>query len=113
MGVEREARKAAIGAYKERKSAAGIYVVRCRVSGRAWVGRAPDLRTIGNRLWFTLRCGTSLHRDLQDAWRQHGEASFAFEELERLDDDLSPYAREKALEARLAHWRDTLGADTL
>jgi hypothetical protein len=32
-------RKAAVAAYKERKSACGIYALRCGPSGEVWVGR--------------------------------------------------------------------------
>ena len=32
-------RKAAIAAYKERKTIAGVFVVRCAASGEAWVGQ--------------------------------------------------------------------------
>lgn len=106
-------RKAAIAAYKERKSAAGIYMVRCSVAGRCWVGRAPDLRTIRNRLWFSLRCGNSRNKALQEVWRQHGEDSLTFEPLEQLDDKLGDYAREKTLKERLLHWQAWLEADVI
>ncbi|MET4040164.1 hypothetical protein ABIC03_001849 [Bradyrhizobium sp. RT6a] len=43
-------RKAAIAAHKERKTVAGVYVVRCAASGEAWVGQAPNLDTIQNRI---------------------------------------------------------------
>ena len=43
-------RKAATLAYKERKAVAGIYAVRCRASGQAWVGQTADLEKIENRL---------------------------------------------------------------
>ena len=55
-----EGRKAAVAAYKERKVETGIYAVRCTASDQVWVGIAPDLSTIQNRLWFTLRQGTQL-----------------------------------------------------
>ncbi len=61
-------RKAAIAAYKERKTIAGIYVVRCAASGEAWVGQAPNLETIQNRIWFSLRQGSHTCRSLQAAW---------------------------------------------
>ncbi|MET4276026.1 hypothetical protein ABIB68_004682 [Bradyrhizobium sp. F1.2.2] len=48
-------RKAAIAAYRERKTVAGIYVIRCAASGEAWIGQAPNLETIQNRIWFSLR----------------------------------------------------------
>jgi hypothetical protein len=48
-------RKAAIAAYKERKTAVGIYVVRCEATGEAWVGQALDLEKVPNRIWFTLQ----------------------------------------------------------
>lgn len=71
-------RKAAIAAYKERKTIAGIYVVRCAASGEAWVGQAPNLATIQNRIWCSLRQGNHMCRSLQAAWTMHGEAGLAF-----------------------------------
>jgi hypothetical protein len=102
--MKREERKAAIGAYKERGVAAGIYAVRCAVSGECWVGRAPDVSTIRNRLWFTLRQGSNPHRALQAAWREHGAEAFSFEAVERLEDEDVAYARERRLKERPANW---------
>jgi hypothetical protein len=42
--LKREGRKAAVAAYKDRKVAAGIYVVRCAATAQQWAGSAPDLR---------------------------------------------------------------------
>jgi hypothetical protein len=53
--MKTEDRKAAVTAYKERKVESGIYAIRCAASGEVWVGSAPNLSTIQNRLWFTLR----------------------------------------------------------
>ena len=103
-------KKAAIAAYKERKASAGIYAVRCVPTGDCWVGRAPDLGTIQNRLWFGLKHGSSPHRGLQAAWHVHGADQFVFEELERVKDEALPYAREAALKQRLAHWQAELSA---
>jgi hypothetical protein len=55
--MDRDQRKAAVTAYQERKAIAGIYAVICRPSGQRWIGRALDLGTVQNRLWFTLRQG--------------------------------------------------------
>ncbi|MBP2230162.1 hypothetical protein J2847_003465 [Azospirillum agricola] len=106
-------RKAAVAAYKERTAPAGIYALRCAASGQVWVGHAPDLDTIGNRLWFTLRTGTDPHRDLQAAWTAHGAGSFSLETLERLEDEELPFARKALIRKRLAHWREHLGAAAL
>ena len=72
-------KKAAKDAYRERRPVAGIYVVRGAPSGQIWIGQAPDLDTVQNRLWFTLRFGSSPHRSLQGAWTTHGADGFAFE----------------------------------
>jgi len=79
------ARKAAIAAYKERKSVAGIFVIRCKATAQTWVGQTPDLQKIQNRIWFTLRQGSHPCRSLQVAWTTHGADGFAFEECERLE----------------------------
>lgn len=108
-----EQRRAALAAYKERKTAAGIYAVRCTDGGLQWAGAANDLSKIQNRLWFGLRLGTSPHRSLQAAWQAHGGKGFTFEEVERLDEELEPYFRDSLLKERLAHWCAALGAEPI
>jgi hypothetical protein len=103
-------KKAAVAAYKERKTAAGVYAVRCTASGQVWVGQSPNLDTVQNRIWFSLRMGNSTHRDLQKAWSAHGGDHFTFEALERLADDESSYIRDAMLKERAVHWRSTLDA---
>jgi hypothetical protein len=101
-------RKAEVAAFKERKAAAGIYVVRCAASGERWVGRAPDLDTVWRRLTFELGLGGCRIATLQAAWRTHGAAAFRFDVLERIDEEID-YIRDKKLAARLAHWRAAIG----
>ena len=100
-------RKAEVAAFKERKVAAGIYVVRCAASGEQWVGRAPDIDSMWRRLAFELRLGGCRIPTLQAAWRTHGAAAFSFDALERIDEEID-YIRDRKLAARLAHWRAAL-----
>jgi hypothetical protein len=106
-------RRAARTAYKERKTIAGIYAVRCRVSGQIWVGQAPNLESVQNRLWFSLRFGRNPHASLQSAWTTHGAASFTVETLEQLRDEDLSYVRDAKTKERLAHWRTKLGAASI
>lgn len=106
-------KKAAIAAYKERKVAGGIYAVRCRTTDRRWIGWAPNLSTIQNRLWFALRLGSSPHHTLQAAWNEHGGENFTLEEVERLDDEEIPFVRDRVARERHAHWRAALKAEAI
>jgi hypothetical protein len=110
MSMKSEERKAAVAAYRKRTIATGIYAVRCIPTGAVWVGQAPDLSTIQNRIWFSLRLGRSTHRSLQDAWRAEGEAAFTFEILERLEEEEIAYVRDRLLRDRLMHWAEKLQA---
>lgn len=105
-----EDRKAAVAAYKKREVAAGIYAVRCVPTGAVWVGQAPDLSTIQNRLWFTLRLGNNTHRLLQDAWCAEGAEAFTFEILERLEQEDFDYLHDRRVQERLTHWAEKLRA---
>lgn len=105
-----EERKAAVKAYKERTAAPGIYAVRCTVTGEAWVGGAPDVSTILNRLRFTLAQGGNPHRALQQAWIAHGADAFVLEILETLDEEDSGLARDRVLKNRRTWWIEKLGA---
>ena len=103
-------RRAAVAAYKERKTVAGVFALRCVPSGDVWVGEALDIDKVFNRLSFSLRSGGHPRPSLQSAWRTHGEAAFTFEILERMAEAPSAYARDAALKERREFWRATLGA---
>jgi hypothetical protein len=103
-------KKAARAAYREHKSIAGIYAVRCGATGQIWVGHTPTLDAVQNRLWFTLRQKGHPDAALQRAWNEQSGAGFAFEELERVKDDDLSFTGDGALKERAAAWRQKLGA---
>jgi hypothetical protein len=111
--MDRQERKAAVAAYKERPPAWGVYAVICNATGETWVGGSRRLDARKNGLWFALRLGTSPHASLQAAWTRHGECEFRFEELERLRDDFPDISRAAELEKRQALWRARLDASVL
>jgi hypothetical protein len=107
------ARKAAIAAYKERKTFAGVFVIRCKAAPETWVGQTPNLEKIQNRIWFSLRQGSHTCRSLQAAWTTHGPDSLTFEECERLEEEETAYIRDALLKERALHWRSQLGAEAI
>ena len=106
-------RKAAIAAYKERKTAAGIYAVICSATGQAWVGQSQNLDSQQNREWFQLRFGGHRSASLQAAWREHGESAFRFEALDPLPESVSRLARGDELKKRATLWTARLQATAL
>lgn len=106
-------RKAAIAAYKERKTFAGVFVVRCAATAQAWVGQTPNLEKIQNRIWFNLRQGSHTCRSLQAAWTAHGPDSLTFAECERLEEEETPYIRDGLLKERAVHGRAELKAEAI
>jgi hypothetical protein len=106
-------RKAAIAAYKERKTVAGIFVVRCTATSETWIGQSPNLEKIQNRIWFSLRQGSHTCRSLQAAWIAHGPDSLTFAECERLEEEEIAYVRDALLKECAQHWRSQLGAKTI
>jgi hypothetical protein len=97
--------------YKERKQRRGVYAVRCAASGEVWASASPNLDTQQNSTWFQLRIGGHPNRLLQAAWRQHGEAAFAYEIVAELSDEQrTPYALKADLKSLESEWRERLGA---
>jgi hypothetical protein len=111
--MNRDDRKVAVAAYKERKSQAGIYVVRCAPSGQCWIGAAPDLSTIWNRLSFGLRQGVAAPASLQSAWATHGAESLSFEIVETVDADDLSYGRDRKLRERRDQWCEAMKAEPI
>lgn len=111
--MKQEDRRAAIAAYKERKSVAGIYAVRCADTGEIWVGQTPDVDAVQNRIWFSARTGGNPCAGLQRAWSAYGAGSFSFEVVERLKPEDSAYIRNAQLKERVAHWCTVLSAQAI
>ena len=111
--MDRQARKAAVAEYKERKPAYGVFAVICTATGETWVGQSRHVDTQQNGLWFALNHGGSPHRSLQAAWKTHGAGEFRFEELERLRDDFPALSRSDELKRRQALWTARLQASLL
>lgn len=111
--MQRSDRKAAVAEYKERKVRPGVYAMRRTETGDVWVGSAPNVDAIENRVRFMLGAGNHRSKSLQAAWRACGDTDLAFEILEALEPDLSGYARDTQLKERLERWRAELGAQLL
>jgi hypothetical protein len=111
--MDRQARKAATAAYKERKDAYGVFAIVCEATGQAWVGASRHLDTQQNSLWFGLRHSGGPYKSLREAWALHGEGEFRFEELERLRDDFPAITRSGELKQRQAIWVARLQATSL
>ena len=114
--MKAEDKKAARAAYKERKSIAGVYALRCSATGEVWVGQARDVEKIWNRISFTLSSGGAMRPSgsaqsgPEAAWKAHGETAFALEVLERLDEETFDFALRSTLDERAAFWREKLAA---
>ncbi len=108
--ISKERKKEAINEFKEHKPAIGIYLVRSTGSGQVWVGPSRNLDATKNGIWFTLRNGSHRDKDLQQDWNTHGESTFEYEVLEKLDDDVSPVNVADLLKQKKQQWMGQLGA---
>lgn len=96
--------------YKERKVECGTYVLRCVPTGGVWVGSAPDLATIENRIHFALEHKSHPIRSLQEAAQAHAPEDFSFEVVERFDAEELGIAKARTLSDSLQLWKGELGA---
>jgi hypothetical protein len=101
-------KKEAAREFKERKPAAGIYALRCATTGRSWVDSSPNLNAAQNSQFFQLRQQLHRNKELQAEWNAHGEASFTFEVLETLPEDIAPLLLRDQLAERRQAWASQL-----
>jgi hypothetical protein len=98
-----QSRKDLTAAYKQMKFRIGVFQIRSLADGKIYVGSSVNLDAMWNRLRVELNFGTFANAALQQDWKQHGEAGFAYEvlaEIEQKDGETTDYAKEaKALEA--------------
>ena len=88
--------------------------MRCSATGRVWVDSAMDLDAAENRTWFALRLGDRfMDPTIGAEFQEHGREVFAFEVLEKLDEDVAPMAVRDLLKEKKLEWLGKLGARRL
>lgn len=109
--MDKQSRRDLVRDYKDQKTAAGVYAIRCAPTGQVWVAGSRNIAAQQNSSWFSLRSGGHPNKALQAAWTAHGPDGLAFEILERIDDEtLTPMGVVDAVKSRAAHWLAELGA---
>lgn len=105
-----EARREAARKWKEKKARAGVFAVRCKVTGAVWVGSSRNVDSTRNQLWFALR--HAAHRDpaMQQEWDRNGAEAFEYEVLATLDEDVLPLLVADQLKEWKRMWMERLGA---
>lgn len=108
-----ERKKELRAAYKERPVTGGVYVIRCRPTGRVFLYAAPNPQGQQNRFDFSVSTGVCVHAALAADWRAHGSAAFTFAVLETLE--MGPTQSTQDFHADLAVltdiWREKLSAE--
>lgn len=113
MSLDKQEKRQLSRDFKERKVTPGIYALRCLATDQCWIAISRNLDAQQNSAWFTLHNGSHMNRALQAVWTEKGAAAFAFEIVERMEDEELPsYALQSLLKERLAYWRQTLKADS-
>jgi len=103
--MDKAQRKDLARAYRQRTTAAGIVMLTCSTTGEAWVGATKNLDAAKTSLFFQLRSGVYAIKDIQAAFKAHGESAFAFETLETISPE-NPQIVAPLLKEREAHWRE-------
>ncbi len=99
---EKQGRRDAIRAYKEREEIGGLYRIVNTATGDATPLMAtPNMAGQRNRFEFGKTTGACFDSSVQDQWNQYGPSAFEFVEVERL---------KRKPEQSVAEFRDELQA---
>lgn len=103
--MNRSRRKELTLAYKNSTPPMGIFSIKNLATGKALVDQSTNLPGSWNRHRTELRLGTHRNKALMADWRTHGEAQFAFEILEAIQEQAEPdFDVASELARRLAIW---------
>ncbi len=109
--MDNQSRRDLVRDFKDRKTLAGVYAVRCAASGQTWIAGVRNVGSQQNKLWFGLKTGGHPNKAMQAAWTAHGAEAFVFEIVETIDDEtLSAIGLADQIKARERHWIEALGA---
>ena len=104
--MDRMRRKELTRSYKLALPPMGIYAIKNLVAGRLLMDQSSNLTGSINRHRTELKLGTHRNKALMSDWHSYGEANFAFEVLQAIEERPEPDFNYKAeLERLLAAWR--------
>lgn len=105
--MEKENKRAAIKAYKERRAVGGVYSITNTQTGERHLFSTPDLRGAENRFQLTAQTGSCCVLSLQKEWNAYGAGAFCFEVMESLEQGELQEAREfrEDVKALLELWQ--------
>lgn len=99
--------------FLERKQEMGIFQISFQGEESIWIGAAPDISTIQNRIVFTLKHSSDNNNELQYAFKNHGEARMKFEILEKMDFEPDANFRRGILKSKISLWAQSKNAKIL
>ena len=79
-------RKELTNEYKNTKFRQGVFQIRNTVNHRIFIDGSPNLDKIWNRHRLELEFGNHRNQELQNDWKQYGEANLVFEILAELEE---------------------------
>ncbi|TLS50231.1 GIY-YIG nuclease family protein [Paenibacillus antri] len=107
--MDKERKKALAAEYVLSERPAGVFRLVHVESGKSFVGTAPDVNAMKNRLLFQLKMGSNWIKPLQNDWNEYGEDAFRYEVLELFtppEDGM--YNLKKELERMEFEWLERL-----
>jgi len=109
MNLSAESRRAISRQYKESARPAGVFVIRNRLTGRAYVAGSLDVEGAMNRARFELNMRSHRSKTLGQDWIAHGAEYFSFEVVDRVKEREDPgFDRKAELEKLLSLWQEEL-----
>lgn len=73
--------------YKQMKPEMGVYVVRCNLNGKCYIGATKNLKGKINSTKFSLELGSHPNKELQKEMQSFGKDAFVIEILDTLEYD--------------------------
>lgn len=105
--MEKENKKAAIKAYKERRAVGGVYSITNTQTGEKHLFSTTDLHGAENRFKLTVQTGSCCVLSMQKEWNAYGAEAFCFEVMESLEQGELQESREfrEDVKALLELWQ--------
>jgi hypothetical protein len=96
--------------YKLMKPEMGVFIIRCKLNPKSYIGKTPNLKGAMNSIQFQLKLGSCRNQELQQLWKESGEANFTIEVLDTLkyDPDETKTDYSDDLEMLKTIWKEKL-----
>ena len=83
--MDKEQKREIIAAYKQQKTIGGVYIIKNKENGKAFIKGDINMEAARNRFDFSQKVNSCVQIKMREDWEKYGPAAFTFDVIREIE----------------------------